>query len=383
MGDADPARQQHVLAVRDRDRPRLLDRRRQAAGDERVAGPALLHDRVLPTVGRHEDRRVERRVLAPAGVAVVEHPPPDHLRAEPVEVLLPHLRVHRVLAARHALLRSPASQREHPAQDLLEQRHAVLVRYVGPRDPVQRHRHRQHYLGHLRAPPQKGDASVRPLTRQSEPPGGSLHHRRRFIRWPPRPAHVTLGSMLSPAEIDAFVADGYVAVRGALPAGVLRACQDEIWSELSGRGVRREDPATWRDPVVRINCPDTEAFAAAGTQPVLWEAFDQLIGAGRWWRRRGVGGTIPMRFPSPDDPGDAGWHIEGSFSKNGDWWVNYRSRQRGLLALYLFSDVDEDSAPTRVRPGSHRDAARVLAPAGDEGMPFPRAAAIAAEASAG
>jgi hypothetical protein len=114
--------------------------------------------------------------------------------------------------------------------------------------------------------------------------------------------------------------------------------------------VRREDPSTWRDPVVRINCPESGAFAAAGTQPVLWEAFDQLIGAGRWSRRRGVGGTIPVRFPSPDDPGDAGWHIEGSFSKNGDWWVNYRSRQRGLLALYLFSDVDEDSAPTRVRP---------------------------------
>ena len=98
---------------------------------------------------------------------------------------------------------------------------------------------------------------------------------------------------------------------------------------------------------------------------MLWEAFDQLIGAGRWWRRRGVGGTIPVRFPSPDDPGDAGWHIEASFETNGDWCVNYRSRQRGLLALYLFSDVDEDSAPTRVRPGSHRDAARVLAPAGD------------------
>jgi hypothetical protein len=57
---------------------------------------------------------------------------------------------------------------------------------------------------------------------------------------------------------------------------------------------------------MRIDCPESEAFAAAGTQPVLWEAFDQLIGAGRWWRRRGVGGTIPVRFPGPDDPGDAG-----------------------------------------------------------------------------
>jgi len=74
-----------------------------------------------------------------------------------------------------------------------------------------------------------------------------------------------------------------------------------------------------------------------------------------------------VRFPSQADPGDAGWHIEGSFEVGGDWWVNYRSRARGLLALYLFSDVDAASAPTRVRPGSHRDAARVLAPAGDEG----------------
>ena len=188
--------------------------------------------------------------------------------------------------------------------------------------------------------------------------------------------------MLSQAEIDSFVASGYVAVRDALPADVLQACQDEIWFELGDRGVRREDPSTWRDPVVRINCPESEAFAAAGTQPALWEAFDQLIGEGRWWRRRGVGGTIPVRFPSQDDPGDAGWHIEASFEKSGDWWVNYRSRQRGLLALYLFSDVDADGAPTRVRPGSHRDAARVLAPAGDEGLPFPQAAVLAAQASA-
>ena len=193
--------------------------------------------------------------------------------------------------------------------------------------------------------------------------------------------------MLSQGEIDSFVADGFVAVRGAVPGDVLRACQAEIWSALGDRGVLRDDPSTWREPVVRINCPETEAFAAAGTQPVLWEAFDQLIGEGRWWRRQGVGGTIPARFPSQADPGDAGWHIEGSFDKGGDdksreWWVNYRSRTRGLLALYLFSDVDEDSAPTRVRPGSHWDAAPVLVPAGEEGMPFTQAAPLAAEASA-
>ena len=183
-------------------------------------------------------------------------------------------------------------------------------------------------------------------------------------------------------EIDSFVADGFVAVRGAVPFDVVRACQEEVWAALGDEGVAREDPSTWRRPVVRVACPESEAFAAAGTRPVLWEAFDQLIGEGRWWRRHGVGGTIPVRFPSQDDPGDAGWHIEASYAKDGQPWVDHRSRARGLLVLYLFTDVDEDSAPTRVRPGSHRDAARVLAPAGDEGMPFMRAAELAEQVSA-
>jgi hypothetical protein len=187
--------------------------------------------------------------------------------------------------------------------------------------------------------------------------------------------------MLVESEIDAFIEDGFVAVRGAVPAGVLRACQEEIWSALAARGVLRDDPATWRDPVVRIPCPESPAFAAAGTRPVLWEAFDQLIGEGRWWRRQGVGGAIPVRFPSQADPGDAGWHIEASYEKNGEWWVNHRSRARGLLALYLFSDVDADDAPTRIRPGSHWDAARVLAPAGDDGLAWSQAAQLAAQAS--
>ncbi|HEX5116816.1 MAG TPA: phytanoyl-CoA dioxygenase family protein [Pseudonocardiaceae bacterium] len=187
--------------------------------------------------------------------------------------------------------------------------------------------------------------------------------------------------MLSQAGIDSFVRDGFVAVRGAVPEDVVRECQDEIWSALGTHGVRRDEPSTWRDPVVRVPCPESPAFAAAGTRPVLWEAFDQLIGEGRWWRRQGVGGSIPVRFPSRADPGDAGWHIEGSFDQGGEWWVNHRSRERGLLALYLFSDVDEVSAPTRVRVGSHRDAARALRPSGDDGVPFGRAAYLAAHAS--
>lgn len=188
--------------------------------------------------------------------------------------------------------------------------------------------------------------------------------------------------MLSQAEIDAFVSDGYVAVRGAVPGAVLQDCRGVIWSELAGHGVARDDPATWTAPVLRINCPEGGPFAEAGTTAPVWEACDQLIGAGRWWQRRGVGGTIPVRFPSEDDPGDTGWHIESSFQAGEQWRVNLASRGRGLLALYLFTDVTEADAPTRLRPGSHADVPPILAAAGDEGMDWGPAAQQAARASA-
>jgi hypothetical protein len=39
--------------------------------------------------------------------------------------------------------------------------------------------------------------------------------------------------------------------------------------------------------------------------------------------------------------------------------------------LFLFSDVGESDAPTRIKVGSHRDIARLLAPAGEAGLSHP------------
>jgi hypothetical protein len=187
--------------------------------------------------------------------------------------------------------------------------------------------------------------------------------------------------VLTADEVESFVADGFVAIRGAVPDEVIAACLGVVWAELGKLGVT-EDPASWAEPVVRIPCPEGGPFVDAGTRPVVWEACDQLIGgADRWWRRPGLGGTLPVRFPSERDPADAGWHIEASYAEGGGQRVNYRSRARGLLALYLLTDVDEASAPTRLRPGSHLDAARVLAPAGDAGRPWLEAAQAAAAAT--
>ena len=79
---------------------------------------------------------------------------------------------------------------------------------------------------------------------------------------------------------------------------------------------------------------------------------------------------LPVRFPSTQDPGDAGWHIDGSYDVDGQYWVNVHSRERGLLALFLFSDVSDRDAPTEIIIGSHLDVPRVLVPFGKRGVWF-------------
>ena len=171
-------------------------------------------------------------------------------------------------------------------------------------------------------------------------------------------------------SIDDFCANGFLIVRNAVPTAAVRDCVDIIENELRARGVDSRDPATWTQPVVRFNCPEGAAFEVAGTSPTLWEMYDTLLGTGRWVKRRGVGGTVPVRFPSTRDPGDAGWHIDGGYDVDGAWWVNVHSRDRGLLALFLFTDVGENDAPTEMIVGSHLDVPRVLAPFGERGTFF-------------
>ncbi len=176
-----------------------------------------------------------------------------------------------------------------------------------------------------------------------------------------------LAVVLSSSEIERFVGDGCLAIRQAVPATVVRDCRAELDRELSKAGVDVDDRSTWTDPVVRFWCPGTPPFAAAGTQPVLWEAYDQLLGPDRRVKRQAVGGSVPVRFPSEADPGDAGWHIDGSFPIGDTWGVNVHSKRRGLLCLFLFSDVGPDDAPTKIKVGSHLHVPHTLAPMGEAG----------------
>ena len=177
-------------------------------------------------------------------------------------------------------------------------------------------------------------------------------------------------SSSTPDFTEAFCRDGFVAVRGAVAPTVVRSCVEAIETGLAAHDVDTRDRATWTKPVLRIPCPDGVSFRAAGTSPSLERTYDTLIGAGRWVRHEGVGGTVPVRFPSRRAPGDAGWHIDGSYDVDGAWWVNVHSRGRGLLALFLFTDIARSDAPTELIVGSHLDVPPILAPFGARGVFF-------------
>ena len=74
-------------------------------------------------------------------------------------------------------------------------------------------------------------------------------------------------------------------------------------------GLSPDDPAGWTRPVVRIPHLAHPALVAAANAPRLTAAYDALVGEGRWVPPTAVG-SIPVRFPSPEDPGDAGWHVD-------------------------------------------------------------------------
>lgn len=176
---------------------------------------------------------------------------------------------------------------------------------------------------------------------------------------------------LDAAQIEQFITQGFVRIDEAFPRALADEGRAILWRDT---GCDPDDPATWTKPVIRLWNYAQEPFRRAANTDILHQAFDQLVGQGRWLPLGSLG-SFPVRFPSPDDPGDAGWHIDVSFMAPGgdaqdfmSWRANIVSKGRALLMLFLFSDVGDSDAPTRIRMGSHRDIARRLQPAGDPGL---------------
>ncbi|MGJ0117764.1 phytanoyl-CoA dioxygenase family protein [Williamsia sp. MIQD14] len=171
---------------------------------------------------------------------------------------------------------------------------------------------------------------------------------------------------LTDTDLETFARDGHIAIRGAVDRATVDDCRAQLWDLLAESP---DDPLSWTEPVRRVDSPMTPSFAAAARSPALTEAYDQLVGPGRWTQRIELG-NVAVRFPTATESRDTGWHIDASFLPPGAsrYFVNVSSRDRGLLMLFLLSDVGDDDAPTRIRSGSHLDVPHLLAPFGEAGV---------------
>jgi hypothetical protein len=174
-----------------------------------------------------------------------------------------------------------------------------------------------------------------------------------------------MAKVLLDDQLASFRRDGFVRLEAAFPRDTAQRCRDLLWDQLPEA---RDDPSTWKRPVARIGVQSDPAFSTAATSPRWVQAIHDVAGpdaAPTPW----LGGTFAIRFPVDADPGDDGWHIDGSYvGPDGAFWVNHRSDDRALLMLALFSDVGHDDAPTRIRVGSHLDIPDALLPYGDPGV---------------
>lgn len=176
-----------------------------------------------------------------------------------------------------------------------------------------------------------------------------------------------MANALDDYQIQEFIQNGFIRINDAFSQELAEEGRAILWADT---GCDPANSATWTQPVIRLGGYAQAPFRLAANTSKLVSAYDQLVGVGRWVACTGLG-TFPVRFPSPDDTGDTGWHAEASFAgPDGSWRLNVNSKGRALLMLFLFSDVDILDAPTRILVGSHLDVPKLLEPAGEAGLSF-------------
>lgn|GEM_PF-457877 len=175
--------------------------------------------------------------------------------------------------------------------------------------------------------------------------------------------------VLTAEQVEQFVEKGWVKLEGAYAREDALAAQNFLWQEVEKRsGVRRNDRATWTEPMVRINEVFlNEDFARCNSRR-LADAIEDLVGYGRWEGRTVYGetehqsgfGWWPVNFRlDADKPWTVplhGWHWDGIQFKH---FID--SPEQGLLCLCLFSDIAHQGGGTFIVEGSHKVVARFLA----------------------
>lgn len=176
---------------------------------------------------------------------------------------------------------------------------------------------------------------------------------------------------LTAAQLNSFINNGFVKIENAFSSEIADECRAILWKATQ---CDPNNPDSWTQPVIRIGELGLEPFKKAANTTILHNAFDQLVGKDNWLPRLTLG-SFPIRFPSKEPANDTGWHVDASFAGEDtnnyfEWRINIHSKARGLLMLFLFSDVTEQDAPTIIKVGSHFDVAKILEPEGEKGLSF-------------
>ena len=160
------------------------------------------------------------------------------------------------------------------------------------------------------------------------------------------------------SEIERFISQGFVVVRGGFSRNLAAECRDFVWQQ-----VRLWDRCTtYGQPMVQIqkvfNRPPFDKIM----NDRLRSALDALVGPRNWREPPGYG-WWSLLFPGKAGPG--GWHVDGGQLRISGSLTDH---DHALVTLFLFSDAGPGDGGTVMIPGSHLTVARTIANAGNSGI---------------
>mmetsp|Transcript_24931 Transcript_24931/g.40419 ORF Transcript_24931/g.40419 Transcript_24931/m.40419 type:complete len:265 (+) Transcript_24931:1411-2205(+) len=162
--------------------------------------------------------------------------------------------------------------------------------------------------------------------------------------------------MLSHDEIEQFIHQGYVVLRGAFSRDAGDTARDDIlWPILEQHhGLDKQDKGTWpqRVGIKEVFGNDKAPWDRIVTDK-LCAAIDQLLGGREKWNKDDLGlGWWIVSFPGS---GTGKWHVDGAHFTH-----HAHSKEQGLLPIFLLSDIEQGGGGTAVAAGSHKHVARIL-----------------------
>ena len=186
--------------------------------------------------------------------------------------------------------------------------------------------------------------------------------------------------VLTDEQVQSFLDNGYLAVKGCLDPGIAKRWVDEAYTRL---GYDKNDPSTWHTDIVWMD--HKNQLPIKDVSPKAWGAILDVVG-GEERLETHVMNLPPGHFTSinsfiwtdafianfyrgadkPWTPPSAqvtGWHKDGSYFKH-----FLDSREQALLTVILWSDMRHQGGGTFIAPDSVRIIARMLAER-PEGIP--------------